>query len=767
MSQDQTLRVLIASTPELRLLDILDLFGERGWICIYVRSEERALELVKEGGVDVVLLDPELDHGLLPTTRPPVFMLGNDALGMLEKKVSKVPARTERKQTEQPAARPTRTSTAQNMGRGQQAKPHPGSAPPPSTRSQTQQAASKAAAAPAAKAAPPQTVAPHAGRTKTPPAGRTMTPPAGRTMTPPAGRTKTAPSTLSSPPPSHSSLARSRTEQPAAPRGGFQSSGRLSSVDGNEKGLRKGALAKVPVAVLLLDLAFERCSGVLRIQGGEVLRELAFREGALVAAASNIPGERLGALLVREGLLDSSQRQALNQSLEDDGASFTAEHLLDQRMLSQEKLEPALQTQLRDLLTHVLLQDEGEFIWVPECSVPDDRVQGLSDLVPLVAEQILESLSDGVVSNMLKAQASFFVRRTKLYAVRSRVLGERGAAWQIADGIDGRRRMYSLLESENVINDLRVILLLYLARAVGFCEQPDESEFPASTLPWGPVLSSRAGAGEKTASEPSARRAAGTSPLSRGALATPPHGRSLGARVSRSTRRETKTGQSLPASQPRQPTRPPARDKSSIPWPPGHAASDRRQRAPEQRSSTAAQAAAEAVHRSQQRPTSVAPFPMAPPPSDPRAAGLMAKARFAMQEGQLAEAAQYFEAVWNAAMNYAEAISLSGWCLLLASPDNEAQREEAFERLRLGTSFSDGEALPFLRMGLALLQVELPEKARIQFAAALKLDPKLEEARTAYKEVKALLAGQQKETASEKAKGSSVKSLFNKLLKRD
>ncbi|MDY0059872.1 MAG: hypothetical protein RBU45_08690 [Myxococcota bacterium] len=754
MSRHHCLRVLVGGPPERRLLDILDRFSSAGWVVIYARKPDQAREIVEAQLADVALLHPGMGGAMPSGSKLPLVLLGSDPLSVLERKVQ----------------------AASSTGAGDRLS------------------------------------ALRYARTATPTPGVT-------------------PAT------------------PAQARGGFTGSGRVIPPNAPGTAERRGELRTTPLAVLLLDAAFERCTGVLSLRVGEIQRELAIQDGEVVAAASNIPAERLGAQLVRQGLLTNTDRSTVQQAVEREPRVPVGQHLLRAKLLSPEQLERALAQQVERRVSQALLLQDGAFGWTPLRSVPPERRVNGPKLLELVAGQVLQEFGESTVSSLLAADAGRVVRRSTLFTLRNAILRGRDDARRLAERIDNQTRLSALLEPATILHDLRVILLLYLARAIGFSADPERADLPEEQLPWGPTLgtwhepevapsSADAAAGEAAPAEvaeplPSllettpvapdellttspageGEPAGGGDPLAAAAFASESLRPGADSRPGgmrpvdhRGARAHHRPGGPAPvdhrAGAPRvvdprllglRTVAPrPAEGRSLTPRagleaspPPVATSPEAEAAAPEQvleappETASAPTGSAPAAAGKPEKPKSklfgalrnlpipptlkdrlptgqAAPdgdldeptplFPEGPLPGSDKAQALVTEARAFLKAGKLKDAAELFEQAWNAEPNYADGISMSGWCKFQSNPNNDKCRKEGLEDMQMAVSLAaDDEGLPFLRLGLALKELGKLEQSVIQFKAAIKLDPHLQEARLALADVEVELQAAQGE----------------------
>ncbi|MCX7831072.1 MAG: DUF4388 domain-containing protein, partial [Acidobacteria bacterium] len=75
----------------------------------------------------------------------------------------------------------------------------------------------------------------------------------------------------------------------------------------DQSGIMHGALERVGLPEILDFLSTMSKTGVLLLRNGNVTKTLHFKRGVVVFATSNIPDERFGEMLLREGKITADQ----------------------------------------------------------------------------------------------------------------------------------------------------------------------------------------------------------------------------------------------------------------------------------------------------------------------------------------------------------------------------------------------------------------------------------------------------------------------------
>ena len=143
---------------------------------------------------------------------------------------------------------------------------------------------------------------------------------------------------------------------------------------------RRGDLAKTTVPRLLVALHVAQATGALTLVRGPVKKILAVERGAPVYAASNVAGERFGALCVRRGLVTQERLDALRAERP---AARTAELLAGAGLLAPGKRAELIAGQIRGIVWSTFEWREGSYDFQlarpPEGRVPISLPMG--DLV--------------------------------------------------------------------------------------------------------------------------------------------------------------------------------------------------------------------------------------------------------------------------------------------------------------------------------------------------------------------------------------------------
>jgi hypothetical protein len=121
---------------------------------------------------------------------------------------------------------------------------------------------------------------------------------------------------------------------------------------------RRGDLAQVSVPRILVALHVSQATGALTVQRGAVKKILLVEKGAPIYAASNVAGERFGAVCVRRGVVSAEELVALRRT---DPAARTAALLLGARKLTPARRAELTSAQVRAIAWSTFEWREGQY----------------------------------------------------------------------------------------------------------------------------------------------------------------------------------------------------------------------------------------------------------------------------------------------------------------------------------------------------------------------------------------------------------------------
>jgi len=150
-------------------------------------------------------------------------------------------------------------------------------------------------------------------------------------------------------------------------------------------GLR-GTLARLPLPDLLRELQSEGATGILSLTSGGARKALYLKGGRVVFAASNLPSDRLGEVLLREGKITPEQNDSSVRALAQGRRQGRV--LVEAGALSPDELWWAVQTQVREIVFSVFQWDEGQFHFEESVLPEREKITVDLDVTALVLEGV-------------------------------------------------------------------------------------------------------------------------------------------------------------------------------------------------------------------------------------------------------------------------------------------------------------------------------------------------------------------------------------------
>ena len=127
----------------------------------------------------------------------------------------------------------------------------------------------------------------------------------------------------------------------------------------------KGSLSEGVVPGLLRELYVGRRSGHLHFVRGDERRSVRFRKGSIVHGNTNVDEDRLGEMLVRDGLLSKADLDRATEVVLKDKVRL-GRALNDLGLMDRERLGEALAAHAREVLLKVFAWSEGEYSYEEE-----------------------------------------------------------------------------------------------------------------------------------------------------------------------------------------------------------------------------------------------------------------------------------------------------------------------------------------------------------------------------------------------------------------
>src|SRR5579862_3513655 len=144
----------------------------------------------------------------------------------------------------------------------------------------------------------------------------------------------------------------------------------------------KGLLSQLPLPDILQHLRMSRGTGILSLVSGGARKALYVRDGRVVFASSNLPNDRLGEILIREGKITVEEYDASIRAISK--GKRQGKVLVEMGALSPKDLWEGVQFQVREIVYSLFQWDDGTFHF-EESTLPErERITVDLDTMELI-----------------------------------------------------------------------------------------------------------------------------------------------------------------------------------------------------------------------------------------------------------------------------------------------------------------------------------------------------------------------------------------------
>jgi hypothetical protein len=148
----------------------------------------------------------------------------------------------------------------------------------------------------------------------------------------------------------------------------------------------KGQISDLPVPDVLQHLRKIEATGVLTLVSGGARKAVYFKDGRVVFGGSNLPNDRLGEILLREGKITVEEYEASIRAITK--GKRQGRVLVEMGAMSPKDLWDGVRYQIREIVYSVFQWDEGTFHF-EESNLPDkERITVDLDVIELILEGV-------------------------------------------------------------------------------------------------------------------------------------------------------------------------------------------------------------------------------------------------------------------------------------------------------------------------------------------------------------------------------------------
>jgi hypothetical protein len=256
----------------------------------------------------------------------------------------------------------------------------------------------------------------------------------------------------------------------------------------------RGDLREDDVAFLIARLHREGFTGRVTFRRGEAQKSIFFEDGRLVFATSNLPHDRMGDLLYREGKITREQHLRSREIVAETGRRM-GEILVEMGFLKRRELLPAVRRHVEDVVYSLFSWDGGTYSIVPGDGAQDEKIRLATHPTALVLEGIRRKVGLDRLRDRIGPPTTVVapLKRDEIAGV----LGEADLSAderQAADLFDGRRSLGDIAQSAH-LDEISVYQLAHGLIALGLARLVESrADTDSGRAPLG--ASSLAGAGD-------------------------------------------------------------------------------------------------------------------------------------------------------------------------------------------------------------------------------------------------------------------------------
>ncbi len=145
-----------------------------------------------------------------------------------------------------------------------------------------------------------------------------------------------------------------------------------------------GNIKEHDLTELLMQLQEQKATGSLVLQKDETIKSIHLKEGNIVYASSNLPGDRLGELLLQMGKITPEQFNRSVELLKETGKQQGA-ILVEENYITAKELFEGLKHQVREIIYSLFLWEDGSYQFIRE-ERPKHAISLQLDMVDLISE---------------------------------------------------------------------------------------------------------------------------------------------------------------------------------------------------------------------------------------------------------------------------------------------------------------------------------------------------------------------------------------------
>lgn len=236
----------------------------------------------------------------------------------------------------------------------------------------------------------------------------------------------------------------------------------------------KGNLASVSLPDILEFLRISRKTGILVLKNGDTKKALHVKEGNIIFATSNVPEERLGDMLLRQGRI---RKEDYERSVSMLGSKKRqGKILVELGAITPKQLWEGVQDQVRQIVFSLYNWERGKFLFSQRDLPSKENITADVNIWELIIDGIRNIKEPNVIlgkfpsREVVLARMDFAVKdKTKLETFEKHVL----------ELIDGQRTIHEICR-DSEIGEIETLKVVYLFLSIGYIRVKGKRPQPGS-----------------------------------------------------------------------------------------------------------------------------------------------------------------------------------------------------------------------------------------------------------------------------------------------
>jgi tetratricopeptide (TPR) repeat protein len=228
--------------------------------------------------------------------------------------------------------------------------------------------------------------------------------------------------------------------------------------------INKGRLRDTPFLKLLMDLYTEKATGILRVTNGAEVKIIYISSGKPIFAASNLPSDRMGALVLRLKLVTEEQLDTALQEVMKTGERLGTV-LVNMNVITPEQLYELVLKQVSEIIYSVFEFEDAEYTFIENVQFSNEVITLDLSLWELLIEGVKKKYSPDKLKEIIGTTNTILHKNPA--ASESTGIIKNTEAEILYNIIDGAKTVGEVIEASN-IGELRAIQTLGVLKLLGF-----------------------------------------------------------------------------------------------------------------------------------------------------------------------------------------------------------------------------------------------------------------------------------------------------------